>query len=530
MGNLQYSNLPKASYAKKQSILEIKDGSFPNFYFDPGNNIDKVNQWLEAVKISIEWGSYPFSPAILIDPPKAGKSALLKRVIPYVIREKFPQSFVIYMDFMSIPRTSDYAQFGTLFLNYLSKSLNAIGYTSSWKVDNGGVTDTLLKYFQSLNDWLKARSNLCFMLWDEVQRFFQLTHEDGAAVFDTITLHLKFENIVFAVTGSAIVQILNAAINFPSNGTYWISAATVITVTAGTIEEDIAPFLRLEDEEVIGQQMMTLLHHYHNDIPSNILEFLPEKSPALIAYFCELHKGQPTHDRAMKQTIGKLYDKLLHDFKTDSLPILQELCAQSPELFHHFIQIATGSLTIEEIDVELLGPWGPLFYSLMRVDGTERRVCFAGFYGNLLVRSVQYNQAKCSFELRSLNKFIKLPVPALWATVSLVFGMLEMQSVDRRGEANQESDKIFSESGCAISDWEADRSYIYFCGLDLAFHGTDITLVPAPGLNPYLVYLKHIRNAMAHMRSISRIQEIKSHLPLIFPRWIRALLDFCQTQ
>ena len=72
MGNLQYSNLPKASYAKKQSILEIKDGSFPNFYFDPGNNIDKVNQWLEAVKISIEWGSYPFSPAILIDPPKAG--------------------------------------------------------------------------------------------------------------------------------------------------------------------------------------------------------------------------------------------------------------------------------------------------------------------------------------------------------------------------------------------------------------------------------------------------------------------------
>jgi hypothetical protein len=71
---------------------------FPRFYYDYGNHRQKVLEWLGKIRNCIENSSYPLPPLAIMDPPKAGKSALL-RLLPHIILEIYPKSKIIHIDF-----------------------------------------------------------------------------------------------------------------------------------------------------------------------------------------------------------------------------------------------------------------------------------------------------------------------------------------------------------------------------------------------------------------------------------------------
>ena len=98
------------------------------------------------------------------------------------------------------------------------------------------------------------------------------------------------------------VRIFDAISNFPSNGTAWNSEATCVSLYPGsndnqlnntTIEDNeydkniyninnIKKISR-DDDSIISENMLLLLKHYHeHEVPHNLLDFLPEKTPAIM--------------------------------------------------------------------------------------------------------------------------------------------------------------------------------------------------------------------------------------------------------
>jgi len=90
-----------------------------------------------------------------------------------------------------------------------------------------------------------------------------------------------------------MVQIFNAILEFPSNGTQWTAEANMISLSPGAISfatnDDILTIKDVNNDDRVAKNMVTLLHYYHEDmLPTRLLEFVPDKSPAVLGYFCEL--------------------------------------------------------------------------------------------------------------------------------------------------------------------------------------------------------------------------------------------------
>jgi hypothetical protein len=66
------------------------------------------------------------------------------------------------------------------------------------------ATTNIEEAFQNLNKWLINKRTMCFMLWDEVQRWFQLNNFHAAALFDQLTLHQSFTHIAFVIPPEAL--------------------------------------------------------------------------------------------------------------------------------------------------------------------------------------------------------------------------------------------------------------------------------------------------------------------------------------
>ena len=385
---------------KDLNVYELRgDERFPRFYYDYGNHRKKVLKWLHTMESCIENSNYPLPPLAIMDPPKAGKSALL-RLLPHIILEIYPKSKIIHIDFAQFAlnltdlQTDEMEPFSKHLLRGLNNACKKVGINLKLEFGSSDPVTNIEEAFKHINMWLVKKKVMCFMLWDEVQRWFQLNNFHAAALFDQLTLHQHFSNIAFVITGSGIVQIFNSILNFPSNGTFWSSSATFMSLYPG-IENDLENSLDIQtqfSDENIGRNMFMLLKHFHGDyIPDNVLEYLPDKSPAIVSYFCELHKGNSSQPREMKKTLGRCYDKLFNDFKRDALPVLKIISESDKNLFNMFGRIASSTLLVDELHyLEVLCQWKPVFESLLRckeVSGSTY-VMFAGYYGYLFVRSI----------------------------------------------------------------------------------------------------------------------------------------------
>jgi hypothetical protein len=278
--------------------------------------------------------------------------------------------------------------------------------------------------------------------------------------------------------------------------------------------------------------MFMLLKHYHEEfVPDNLLEFVPDKSPAIMAYFCTLHGGNRTTSRLMKKTSTLCCEKLYEDFRKDFIPVFEKIAESNSFLFDKLISIASATLKFGEIGD--LGVWKPLLETLLRYEKTENNeivVSFAGYYGSLIMRSVVLNGGAYK-----LNKDLYMPnnqpMPAIWSTITLIHSVLELKSFECRFKANVLSEQIFSKSGVFINDvndWDEYSVYTYF--YDVKGKGEIKT-----SKTPYLELLRLIRNKVCHMRSLflnvcavknENICAVKNEMPSCLFEWTRTLLIF----
>lgn len=197
------------------------------------------------------------------------------------------------------------------------------------------------------------------MLWDEIQRLFQVSSLAGS-IFNSITLLEKFHNIAFAVTGSGMVTALQNIVQFPSNGTSWIAEATHISVYPEVSSQCGDSISSQANEILIASQMFELLRSYHPlSTPTNLLDYINDSNPAVLAYFCQLHKSDNSNPDAMKKTLYDWYGKLWQDFEYDSLPLLQKSKTKIPKLYLFYFMwlqkrwILDSSTSVPLVDGEM---------------------------------------------------------------------------------------------------------------------------------------------------------------------------------
>lgn len=515
------------------SVHLIKDGLFPSFYMDSNHHLDQLNSWIDKIYLCKKEGLIFLPPAIIIDPPKAGKTAFMKRFAPYFIKERFSKCCIIYLDMMEIPLNTyimlsdNFGLFLSNFCQKINKSLQGQNINLSYSFDINSAEISVKNFFTIINKYFFRKNMYCFFLLDEIQRWFQIMSDRGAYLFDNLSLHMHYSNLLFMVTGSSMVFIFNNILKFPSNGTLWssemhvislspgLSQTATLTLTDSTLNEIELSSIEYEDQ--IATKMVELLLKYHPDItPNNVLEFLPERSPAIIAYFCYLHKTNDSTEKSMKKTLALVYDKLFDDFKKDLLPVLKEISINL-ELFKQLIMVATGTMVLVDANLNSLGRWLPLFTSVIRVKNNLLQI--SGYYGYFIMRSIDVEDG--NFKLKTIRSYNKLPVPGLWATAVFVHSILENMEPEKRSKANELSLNVFNNDDVIITEWVAYQSYVYFFNANYPKKA-----LMNPISNPYLEYLHIIQNSISLIRSLSKIREINSNLPNCFPEWIRALLNF----
>jgi hypothetical protein len=276
--------------------------------------------------------------------------------------------------------------------------------------------------------------------------------------------------------------------------------------------------------------MFMLLKHYHKDfVPGNLLDFVPDRTPAIMAYFCTLHGENVTSKRQMNITSSLCCEKLYDDFNKDFIPIFKTIETNDRDLFDKLISIASSTLKFGEIGD--LGVWKSLLESLLRYEKTENNeivVSFAGYYGSLIMRSVKLVGGV--YKLTKNNNYLlsnKQPIPAIWVTITLIHSVLEQKSFICRKKANDLSEQIFFCSGIDITngnDWAKYSVYKYFCdpiGKDYIDTSKIIT-----SKTPYLELLHLIRNKICLLRSLFSINEVKLQMPSCLYEWTRELLMF----
>ena len=510
------------------SVFELDDGKFPNFYFDHSNHVAKVDSWLKKIQICLANNILPLPPAVIVDSPKSGKTTLLTRIIPSRIRTEFPSAIILFLDFLTISTANNHHVdsidvFVKVFIEYLVQVLKDFGFyvNESDGVFNLSVSiqSRLKQLFSLLNGWLSKKGCLCFMIWDEIQRWFQLNNSNAGAIFNHITLHAKFSNIVFAVTGSSMVTVLESIVHFPSNGTSWIAEATQISVYPQMLSDSVDRIASQADERAIAFQMFQLLQQYHPDTtPNNLLDYVCDSNPAVLAYFCQLHKSNNSNPGSMKATLYQWYEKLWNDFLTDSLPILQMVQVDDPEVLSLLLHIASETLSIHKIDFSSLGTWRCLFEPILR-QTQAGKVVFVGYYGYLIMRCCEV-QSNGELKIKKSKSPNKLPIPALWSTVQVISEILNRKTLEDRTKANKISEDIIKKGNNGMPvDFVTDPCFLYF----LTNHGDKSTFDSS--ILSYLHFLKYIRNSISHIKSLNNINQLYVQMPMYLSEWVRVLME-----
>ena len=417
------SNIPIGKLVKDhvqltvgQNYLITGDLCFPKFYYDYGNHARQIDEWFSKIKFSKANKCYPFPPAILIDASKTGKSAFMRRFLPHLVLKSFPNAKIIHIDLLDIPmRESNdaaalvapvqFEYFGHMLFYKLADGLRKIGFKIG-VIGNVKIEMAIMRVFEQLNTWLAKKRSICFMLWDNVQRWFMsIPSYSATGLFNAVTLHKAFTNIAFVITGSHMAQVFKAVLDFPEN---WALAAHCISLYPRDVDESRAYYDQRSnitiasqhmDSDIVQNMVKTLRVHHGNAVcPENILEIMPESTPADIAHFCSVYAKQNSR-REPETTIGKYIDTRYQEFCIDLFPVIKDIATTDTALFQVLMQIASARVTIDELDLVVLGKWAPLFTALLRVDRRDEntsvadnpRVCFAGRYGKFMIRRCMFD-------------------------------------------------------------------------------------------------------------------------------------------
>jgi hypothetical protein len=122
----------------------------------------------------------------------------------------------------------------------------------------------------------------------------------------------------------------------------------------------------------------------------NLLDFILDRSPAVLAYFCQVHNSNETNPGAMKKTLDNWYTKLWDNFQKDFMPLLQTIQSENFDVLSIILKIASGSCELNQFSPELFDQWEPLLLLLLRqtLDG---KVVFVGYYAYLIICSCEFN-------------------------------------------------------------------------------------------------------------------------------------------
>ena len=184
LSNIKVGNLRQITRIDVEgSVYEIDGPNFPKFYFDHSNHVEKIDYWLTKIQKSMDNNMFPLSPAVLVDSQKSGKTALLTKIMPHRIREKFPTAIILFIDFLSISIASNhhvdtFDLFGKVLIEHLVNTLSDFGF--NLKRDdacsftmNITIQTRLGRIFRLLNVWLSKKKCMCFMIWDEIQKWLR---------------------------------------------------------------------------------------------------------------------------------------------------------------------------------------------------------------------------------------------------------------------------------------------------------------------------------------------------------------------
>jgi hypothetical protein len=201
------------------------------------------------------------------------------------------------------------------------------------------------------------------------------------------------------------------------------------------------------------------------------------------------------------------------------MPLLQTIHSENFDVLSIILKIASGSCELNQFSPELFDQWEPLLLPLLRqtLDG---KVVFVGYYGFLIIGSCEYNEN--ILEIKMPKSFNTFPIPALWCSSNFLHEVLKDKPNEVRVAANKLTDEIFKKYNSDQSlDFGNDISFNFF----LTFFDDKKLTNDIHEVTPYLLYLKLIRNAVAHIKSLKNINDISRHLPVFLNEWVRILLE-----
>lgn len=510
-------------------IIELDDGLFPNFYINHAGLVNQLRSWIEIMKVKAKVGIRP-SPALLVEPPKTGKTALLSRIAPAQIIEAYANSeqlpLICIVDFVKeiqISRRTGidrFSEFAAVFARFLRKWATLHHLAIETDNSTASAPQQLMDIFENFD---KAE-RIIYFLFDEVQMWFQLDSGLAAKMFDSITFHKNFKNLHFCVTGSAMVMVYCNLLTFETNGNRWLSAAEIIApVSCDTT---------VEVNAVAAATIFELGQRYGKLCPSTLIDYCLDSSPAMLCYFMEHHYGKSDQPRDMRGTNKKVQEKIFGDFQRDMVPILEQIRTQNFNIFKEVMALAFGVKKIpdcspEEIleDVvaehleEVLGTWTPIFAPLI-CRNEYQYLIFRGYYGSLFPKAFTPTG-----KLTVPRNLVTFPVPGYFATIDLIQGRIEKLSDDRRQLAEAVSVDVFSRENVSIPVFENDPTFTFFAQRASQAVGRPAPATPSAN-TPHLTYFRYIRHTVSHLRSLGDVQAAATRMPMYIYPWCTALYFF----
>lgn len=497
----------------ENQVIILEDGKFPSFFINHSQLIEQLEEWLEQLATN-ERNNIPPKPALILEPPKSGKTAMIERIAPLKIKERFPEALICSIDFdASLLNTEAGTSFtfAATFHEILQKwckknikgkySRNIPQFIMS---DNPSKPLTqIIDMFDYLNDYNKT----IFFLWDEIQVWLSVESDKVISLFDLLTFRKKYRNLKFCVTGSSMVFIYKTILSFSSNGDYWPSAAHIISSVSSK-----------SNFENIQKLTVNNLKKYHPDVtPDNLLEWVLDPTPAMLCYFCSLHESSQNSERCMSKTNAKVNKKLLADFDRDLRVILADLYDTDNEIFRTIINLAAGTnLTVDDRKdlSSILGNWDTVFTPLLE-DHPDGFVQLRGYYGTLIANSVT-SEGK----LLLPRKLRAYPFPRHYYLIIVVNEALKnIKDTQRRTEADDFCKMFLKNEN--ITDFKTYQPYIYFCE-----HKANSKDKEEAKRNYYLHFFRKIRNVVGHpVGSLEHTRDLQNNMPHYVKDWTIALFQ-----
>lgn len=521
-------SLPDSTQCKPELITEFKlidlpdDDKFPSFFIDHSGLVSQFENWLTNVETREKYNT-PRSPCIFIDPSKSGKTALLTRVAPMKINEKFPHALICQIDFIAdieIGSTDSAPSSHKNFVTNLCTVIKAFCKDNRLELPPAKCDyHTNETYLISIFEHLDSLKRKIFFLWDEVQVWFK-EFVDGycGGLFDKITFHKQFRHLNFCVSGSAMFSIFEKILDFPSRGDYWISAAFRISSDGSADTKALKNFT-----------LKSFKEKYPDIYPSYLEDYVLDDSPAMISLIIEKHLNRPNTIEEVRKINREVAFELQTQFQQDLPNILKRLQngnAHEKYIYLCITEIALGMFKIkDDLEIEdILGCWYLIFECLIE-EKYQGFLNLKGYYGYILAMSLSIN----GLVIKPIHD-TTYSVPSYFVTINLIQEMIDRLSKEERKKADKISQICLASE--SIGDWTSYGPYCYFYRQNIAEqleeNNMDKITVKMESETPYLYFFKCIRNTVSHISSPESLWETEIQVQPIYHDWLFQLFNFAK--